>query len=189
MMRYQISASDNSVRQRAPNRITAEALYEGALPAVKEKPGVSLTLTDTKDNRILRSYARLTPEELIAQKERAIERFFKRQFEKEEVVKEFSELVVRASTTLDPTYPFRWANDVFEAAAHLRVARELWELRDKHLASWADVQQYAAEKMMGGAQHPEQSTSACSNLMSMLVTAAYAIAAEELRTILSWEDK
>jgi len=79
----------------------------------------------------------------------------------------------------DPSHTLSWGDKAFQAAARLRVAKEIIH----HFAGNATVQQvreYVMDQVLHSAKYPPSSTSPTSNLMEQYTLAAYAEAVQTL---------
>lgn len=191
MQRYQLvvqTTDRGTLRSQASNREMADAMFKDAAEALK--PGESVTLTDTKGEKQLNHRYKPTAEERLEE----LKRYFFRWLEGEEATQQamidFAEQMKADFNSNDATYQLRWGDKVFETCARLQVSKEVRHLVQHQVSVKPDVDlpellRYCTEKALYGAQHPERSTSACSNLMHQYMTSAYAKAAERITNLLT----
>lgn len=80
----------------------------------------------------------------------------------------------------DPTYALSWSNSVFQAAARVKVAKELATAFENPDVDVVRARAYLTDRVLNRARYPAQSTSPTANLMEQYESAAYAEALEVL---------
>lgn len=185
-MRYHVTGTRFSSAPEASTRQVAETLYDEAVE--RSEPGDTIQLIDTKkDNKILMSFHHDTPAELVAQRDRALDRYVAAELDQRETLLEFAKKIV-AEVDTDPTYQLRWADDAFAAAARRTVALVVLSLREQK-QSWPEIAEYIRSEMMRAARHPSRSSSPCANLNAQCVLAAQAEMVGAIERTFKWTAK
>lgn len=106
-----------------------------------------------------------------------------------ELVNRFNEIAKSNQTVLDkftvdfaknPAYALGWSNDVFRAAARVKIAQDLAKAFENEGVTVVKIRALLSDRIVQRAKYPPQSTSPVSNLMEEYETAAYAEALEVL---------
>lgn len=129
-----------------------------------KKPATPVTSNSVPATLTQRDYFNLTLETMLRNEPKKIEKFA------EELKK-------------DPAYAFDWSLEAMEAAAKLKVAKQVKASFDSG-TSIEDLFKYATHETVRGARYVRQSSSPVSNVMHQFTTAAWATIAEFLEQTL-----
>ena len=107
---------------------------------------------------------------------------------KEAKIKEFAEAVQK-----DPSYTLSWAQDIFAAAAEIRILKQVVDYL-KHEVGYAaaapvsNLIDMLTDKVIHGAMYPSFSSSITSNLISKYETASAALILSNLKSMVAVYD-
>ena len=118
----------------------------------------------------------ITVEKLLARYESDIS-------SKEAKIKEFAEAVQK-----DPAYTLSWAQDVFAAAAEIKILKQVVDYLNHEVgyaaaAPVSNLIDMLTDKVINGAKYPSFSSSTTTNLISQYETAAAAMILSNLRSM------
>jgi hypothetical protein len=120
----------------------------------------------------------ITVEKLLARYESDIS-------SKEAKIKEFAEAVQK-----DPAYTLSWSQDVFAAAAEIRILKQVVDYLNHEVdhpsnAPVSNLIDMLTDKVIHGAMYPSFSSSTTCNLISQYETAAAAMILSNLRSMVA----
>jgi hypothetical protein len=104
---------------------------------------------------------------------------------KEAKIKEFAEAVQK-----DPAYTLSWAQDLFAAAAEIRILKQVVDYLNHEVdhpsnAPVSNLIDMLTDKVIHGAMYPSFSSSTTSNLISQYETASAALILSNLRSMVA----
>ena len=79
----------------------------------------------------------------------------------------------------DPAYALCWSDEVFQAAARLKVAKQIISFFEGNFSA-QQAREYVMDEVLCKSKYPAHSTSPASNLMEQYILAAYAEAVQAL---------
>jgi hypothetical protein len=100
-------------------------------------------------------------------------------------IKEFAEAVQK-----DPSYTLSWSQDIFAAAAEIRILKQVVDYLNHEVdyaaaAPVSNLIDMLTDKVISGAMYPSFSSSTTSNLISQYETASAAIILSNLRSMVA----